>query len=332
MNAAAALRNEIVRHSQLSFQRLNIGGIPTSKWPNLKPFKAVDYAEYLSKMQATKEELGPSYDNTYDVEKNYKPPMSGGEKLSRMFTTFPLRDPAYLVVIFFIIGSIDFTINGAIGLIPIINPEGASPELMAVWFPTTIFIGAGFFLFAGILDLLGAFNAENGLMEITKNSNGGKDLTHRPALLGSKEWSWGTNGRFMKLLKSDVAFQSGFSQFLAGLIFTISAFTTIPGLFDPMSPSFPLIAFFPQVVGGFMFFAANAVLAYVEQDHFWGFKPFSANWQSGFLGAGGGLGFMMGGLLLLLSDFPGAAWASMIGSVSFLLGSIAGWYSVMEMV
>lgn len=113
---------------------------------------------------------------------------------------------------------------------------------------------------------------------------------------------------------------------------TIAAFATVPGLIDPTSSLFPLIAFFPQVVGGGVFWIANAVLMFAEQDNVWGFKLNSAKWQSAFLGSSGGFGFMLTGLLLLIGDFSGAAWASLIGSIAFLLGSIAGWYDIMQLV
>lgn len=333
MNASATIRNDFIRASRLSFQHGSIGEIPTTRWPNLQPakitFTLVDYAEYHAKMKAVKIEEGPIYDNTCDIE---DPEMGKTEKLAKMFTEFSLRDPAYLVTILFLIGSILFLVNSIFGLIPFAAPELAFAGLMTIAFPVTIFVGASAFLIAGIIDLLGAFNAENGVMEIAKTQDGAARLEHQPALLGSEEWSWSACGRFRKLLRTDPAFQAGFFQFCGGLVLSVSAWTTIPGLIDPKADYFPLLAFVPQVIGGAMIFIGNLVVMFAEQDRWWKPKVTDAGWQGALWGGLGGFGFMWSGIFLLVADFVLAAWASFAGSVAFLLGSVLVWYDTMEVV
>ncbi|PVH99291.1 hypothetical protein DM02DRAFT_615152 [Periconia macrospinosa] len=333
MNASATMRNAFIGTSRLSFCQANIGGNPSTRWPNRQPadpdFEAVDYVEYKASMRAVKIEEGPIYDNTCDVKDRG---MGKAAKLGKMFTQFPIRDPPYLVSILFFIGSLIFIANSVFGLIPFIAPQWEFPHLMDIFYPVTIFVAASTYFAAGIIDMLGAFNAENGIMEIAKNKRGVPVLEHQPALLGSEEWSWSTCGRFRKLMRSDPNFQAGFFMFCGGMVLNIGAYPTIPGLMDPNSAYFPYLAFVTLIVGGWIVFVANSVAMFAKQKRWWRLKVTDAGWQGRLWFGLGGIGFMLTGVFLLLAESVMAAWVSLAGNACLLLGSIIVWYDTMEVV
>ena len=258
--------------------------------------------------------------------------LSVGQKWKRLFTEFPYRDPTWLVAIVFVIGSIDFTINAFFILLPMLEPSTAFETLPTVAIPATIFIGAFMFTAAGILDMFGSFNADGGLFQIANSEGGGKRLRHKPSLLGSDGWMWRPTWRkFKELLLTNKPFQAGLMQLFGGVILTISAFAGFPGFLDPTSPVFPVVVFAPQVFGGFLFFLANAMLVIgCEQDRWWRPKPLSASWQAAFQNSIGGLGFALTGVFLLQDRALESAIATFVGSWAFLIGSLLGWYAIMD--
>lgn len=280
MNTSASVRAEYLRASRLSFHNGRISQM--SPWPNFTP---VDWPSYREKCEEERATVDPIYDprvleDTPFGRFNDVTELSPRDRIKRMFTTFPYRDASWLTAIIFVLGSVDFIINAFFGLLPLVAPDTAFETEAIIAVPATIFIGAFMFLSAGILDLFGAFNADRGIIEISKDSDEkNTPSNHRPALLGGTNWVWiPPSGRFTELLLNSRPFQAGLVQLFGGIILTISAVTGVPGLLDPMDPNFPLLVFGPQVIGGLMFLIANIYLAFSEQNYWWQPKPFDAKW------------------------------------------------------
>jgi hypothetical protein len=113
------------------------------------------------------------------------------------------------------------------------------------------------------------------------------------------------------------------------MVLSVSGIAGIPGIVDPMSPIFPILVFWPQVIGGSMFFLANLVLVFCEQERWYKPDPMSAMWQGAFQSAVGGFGFMITGVFLLQGAFLEGGVAGLLGSWTFLIGSLIQWYVLM---
>ncbi|TLD21049.1 hypothetical protein PspLS_09257 [Pyricularia sp. CBS 133598] len=252
-------------------------------------------------------------------------------RIVRMFTIFPYRDMSWVVNMGFVTGSIIFVINAILGVLPIIDPTLAFPTLTTVALPTTILMGACFFLVSGCLGFVAAFNANRGTVEVPiKGAMSGAN--YRPALIGSESWVWIPSGPDFAKIAQTFPFQAGVFQLTGGMILSISAFAGIPGLLNPEEnlTLFQGLVFLPQVIGGSMFVFANIVLTIFVQDRWYKPKPSSADWQGGFWNAVGSTGFAITGVLLLLGDNNGAGWTSLYGSTAFLMGSVIQLYALME--
>ncbi|KAF2727644.1 hypothetical protein EJ04DRAFT_517135 [Polyplosphaeria fusca] len=332
MNTSASIRSEFVRTSLILLDPANSRELrqsfnPTeiSQYKDRKTFTAVDLEAYREKWATERDTKGGIYDTT-DVEKDQAVEvheLAPGERIRRMSTTFPWRDPSWLVAIMFVSGSLTFTINAFFGLLPLLDPATAFPTLTTLALPTTIMIGAAFFNTAGFVDVFGAFNADRGAFVAVRDPTGAlRAPEHKAALIGSENWVWrAPPGKFGELLSTNRSFQAGMLQILGGLILTISAFAGLPGVLDPMDSLFALLVFWPQVVGGSLFWYANAILTVHEQETWWKPKPLDPNWFGPFLNMVGGFGFAITGVFLLQSAFLEAAVAAFVGSWSFLLGA-----------
>jgi hypothetical protein len=253
------------------------------------------------------------------------------KRLKTMFTVFPYRDPIYLVAILFLLGSIVLVINAFFDLLPRTNPLTAFETEETVAVPTTVLIGSILFFVAGVFDTFGALNADAGSLEMIKSE--GK-MTYRPALLGTPEFKWlPSYTKLRDLAFNNLAFQAGLIVLFGGVIFMFAGIVDFPGLVAESSFT-ALIVFGPQVIHGFLFFIANAMLAVSEQERWWKPKVADPDWQGAFLNAVGGFGFMMAGIFLFQegegSEDAKAAVAAMVGSFAFLFGSLGRWYVVME--
>jgi hypothetical protein len=140
----------------------------------------------------------------YDTE---RPSITSREKLRRMFTIFPYRDPTYLVTIVFAVDRFILVISALLDLVSRTVPQTAftkdvieklhrreeSKEDKAIAdmisVATTILLGSIFFFVAGILDTFGALNTDRSHLETAKGAEGTTQQGYKPAILGSKDWA-----------------------------------------------------------------------------------------------------------------------------------------------
>jgi len=310
----------------------------------LKGFVQVNHIEYREKchMERTAPQL------CYDVEKNadtdqayidnrYLDVQSTFEwsesspsvriRLKKMVTTFPYRDPIYIVAIVFLLGSIDLVINAFFDLLPRTIPSTSFETAETVAVPTTVLIGSVLFFAAGVFDTFGALNADSG----TLKEDDGK-VTYRPALLGSPEFKWvPSSKKFFDMSMNSLAFQAGLIVLFGGVIFMFAGIVDFPGVIPKEDNAFfGLVVFGPQIIHGALFFVANIMLAVSEQECWYVLDIYDADWQGAVLNAIGGFAFMVAGFFLFGKYEVQAAVAAMVGSWAFLIGSLMRWYVVME--
>lgn len=249
-------------------------------------------------------------------------------RVRKMYTIFPYRDPIWLVAVVFAIGSLDLVINACFDLIPQLNPDLQFETNETIAIPTTVLIGSIFFFVAGIFDTFGALNADRGTIHTDKET---QKVTYRPALLGSPEFKWIPSWvKLWNLTMTNLAFQAGLIVLFGGVIFMFAGIVDYPELISEEAPLFATIVFGPQIIHGALFFIANGMLAYSEQERWYKPKWWDADWQGAFLNTVGGFGFMMAGLFLFSENRIAAAVSALLGSWAFLIGSLIRWYVVME--
>ncbi|PSN75526.1 hypothetical protein BS50DRAFT_42541 [Corynespora cassiicola Philippines] len=358
MNASATIRSNYVRQSRILIQPLPFAAVTPipeiePRPPNqakLRDFKPLNYAEHRERCHRerfegtvafdvhTNSDTDLSYiDDRYLEDQSYME--LDGEKdtfrqrVKKMFTVFPYRDPIYLVAIIFTLGSLDLVINAFFDLIPRAVPGVIFENEKEIASPSTILIGAIFFFVAGIFDIFGALNADAGTMESDKEAG---NVKYRPALLGSPGFKWiPPREKFLELLLGNLAFQAGLLVLFGGVIFLFAGVVDFPGVVPEELPDFAVIVFGPQVIHGFLFFVANLLLALFDQEKWYKPAYWDPEWQGAALNTIGGFGFMVVGLELFnrgeveVAEFR-AAVAAMVGSWAFFIGSLVRLYSVME--
>ncbi|KAK2031351.1 hypothetical protein LX32DRAFT_613817 [Colletotrichum zoysiae] len=296
--------------------------------------QTLDYLEYQTRCAVERENTVYPPTKEYSLENStVEVQGSRSTQASRMLTIYPFKDMNWVVTMIFVVGSIVFVINAALGLLPFIDQALAFPTLATVALPSTILIGASMFLTGGMLGVFAAFNADRGILEKTgdKSVEGGATVIYRPALIGSPAWVWIPGAADAAAVFRTLPFQAGLMQLLGGSILSISAVAGIPGLLDPNDLALTqTLVFLPQVIGGSMFFVANFALLIFAQDVWYKPKFGSGEWQGALWNAFGSTGFALTGVLLLQGDFLGASVMSFAGSFSFLVGSIIQWYVLME--
>jgi hypothetical protein len=345
MNASATIRASYVRQTRMSIAPSHPFSIPNTTnnfeprpplHEELKDFAQVDHVEYRERCHS--ERTAPHI--CFDIERNAdvnsaytsnrhideqshvewpETGVSASTCLKKMLTTFPIRDPIYLVTIIFLLGSIDLVINAFFDLLPRTNPSTFFETEEAIAMPTTVLLGSIFFLVAGILDTFSALDADAGTMK--------DDGVYRPALLGSEDFRWiSAREKVLELAMNNLAFQAGLFVLFGGVVFMFAGIVDFPGVVrEENNPLFGVVVFGPQVVHGALFFVANAMLALSEQERWYKLKLRNADWQSAMLNAVGGFGFMMAGFFLFQKEELRAAVAAMIGSWAFLVGSLIRW-------
>lgn len=341
MNASATIRTAYVRASvmhmrppEMPVSTLNRRPINSEK---LRGFQKVDHLQHreeCEKVRATMTmedfELEPStVVNNYQSFMEFDEEESVRSRIRKMFTIFPYRDPIYLVAIVFVLGSLDLVINAFFDLLPRVAPETKFETEETVAVPTTVLIGSILFFAAGIFDIIGALNADRGTLETSKEDLSA--VTYKPALLGSSEFKWlPSKTKFMELATTNLAFQAGLIVLFGGVVFMFAGIVDFPGIVPEKSPQFASIVFGPQVIHGFLFLVANAMLAISEQDKWYLPKITHPDWLGAFLNATGGFYFMIAGFFFFQKNDLAAAVAAMVGSWAFLTGSLVRWYVVME--
>ncbi|KAL8420753.1 hypothetical protein RB594_003525 [Gaeumannomyces avenae] len=302
----------------------------------------LQYLEYKTKCEWERERGATSVTINNDTDSIYDPKgevlqidveASTAGRISRMFTIFPYRDANWVVAIAFVLGSISFTVNAFLGMLPVwYDPTTLGPEI-ATATVATLDGGSGLFVAAGMLAIISALNADRGTLEAPKkNKEGVVVVKYRPALLGSPSWSWAPPAAQCAAIASTLPFQTGAFQMLGGIILSTSAVASFPGVLNPQENFFlfQMLVFLPLIIGGSMFFLANIALMIYIQDVWYKPKPSSADWLGTFWNMSASTGFALTGILLIMGDSSGAAYASLYGSLLFLWGSITQLYSLME--
>jgi hypothetical protein len=298
----------------------------------LKDFVHVNHIEHREKCHA---------ERTWDIEKHagvhIDHPQSTFEwpdetssvrvRLKKMLTTFPYRDPIYLVAIVFLLGSIALVINAFLDLVPRVLPGTAFETTESVAVPTTVLIGSILFFAAGIFDTFGALNADAGTLKEVDGK-----ITYRPALLGSAEFKWvPAKQKLLDLSVNNLAFQAGLLVLFGGVIFMFGGIVDFPGVIpEEDNPFFELVVFGPQIIHGALFFVANILLAVSELESWYKPDIWDADWQGAVVNAVGGFGFMVAGYFMVQKAEVMAAVASLVGGCAFVGGSVIRWYVVME--
>jgi hypothetical protein len=340
MNASATIRASYIRATRMSmalppsFNVMNpIADLESrpAQPEKLKNFTAVNHIEHRENCERERSGSCVSFDanaDTYTSFSGLADDEPFARRLKKMFTVFPYRDPIWLVAVVFALGSLDLVLNAFFDLLPRTIPasEFETEETVAV--PTTVLIGSILFFAAGIFDTFGALNADRGTLETSKLDH---HVSYRPALLGTPEFKWiPSRVKFYDLVMTNVAFQAGLIVLFGGIIFMFAGIVDFPGVVSEENPLFESIVFGPQVVHGALFFLANAMLAFSEQEKWYIPKIRDADWQGAVLNTIGGFGFMMAGLFLFGGDEVAAAISALVGSWAFLIGSLIRWYLVME--
>jgi hypothetical protein len=346
MNASATIRASYIRQTRMSFieplpRPLSIPDTIPDLDPRpaydekLKDLEIVNHIEYRQQCHSERTAAHVHFDleknadtdqayidHRYLEDESWDPPAK--VRLKRIFTTFPYRDPIYLVALIFLLGSVDLVINAFFDLLPRTIPSSKFETEESVAVPTTVLIGSIFFFAAGILDTFGALNADAGSMK--------EDGVFKPALLGSKEFKWlPSKQKVVDLTLNNLAFQAGLIVLFGGVVFMFAGIADFPGIVqEEDNPAFGLVVFGPQVIHGALFFVANVMLAVSEQEKWWIPKVRDADWQGAFLNSVGGFAFMMAGFFLFRKEEESAGVAAMAGSWAFLLGSAIRLWVVME--
>jgi hypothetical protein len=360
MNASATIRASYIRHERLSLahQHPRPHSI-TDTTRDLEPRPAhdeklnditpVNHLEYREKCRVERTAPNLCFDlekhanihqtyvdnrpldndvNDDDDDLNY-PPIR--VRLKKLFTTFPYRDPIYLVALIFLFGSIVLVLNATFELLPHLYPDTEFKHEETTAVPTTLLIGSILFFVAGILDTICALNIDAGRIESLSKLEGSK-VVYKPALLGSRNFTWVPSfKKFARLTINSLAFQAGLIVLLGGVVFMFGGIVDFPGVIpEEDNPFFGLVVFGPQVVHGALFFVANVMLALSEQEKWYKLNIWHADWISAILNAVGGFGFMVAGLFLLEGAKTSAGVGALVGSCAFLVGSTVRMVVVME--
>lgn len=330
MNSSSALRNSVYGLDGRQELTLGLPARPKArdaldpadaeaqaKVVRRRTFVPIAYPEYSTSCRD--EKVVELEDHIFDVEVTADP-LTVGQQTIRMLTYYPWRDMNWLVAMGFVVGSISFTINAVLGMLPAFDPASVTQEVKDATLYTLLF-GAVLFVVGGLLALPAVWN--------TEAQSVGKML-YKPVLLGSPQWAWlPTGAQFGRLIRT-VPFQTGLVQLSGGFILSASIPTAFPGVLDPEDLlSFQLFAAGPLALGGSLFFVANVTLTFWLQERWFRPKWGVAAWQGAFWSTIGSANFAMTGFALLIGDFVTAAVATLIGSVAFLMGAVFQLFDIM---
>lgn len=356
MNASATVRASYVRQARISIIGHPVVALRpcSADQDKLQSIVRVDHIDY--RQQCDRERTGQPV--LFDVEKdvitketcveNSYPDRSDAEsimeweedssvrvRLKKMVTVFPYRDPIYLVAIIFLIGSIALVGSALFELLPLLTPASFEEGQDEIGVPITLLLGAVLFFVAGIFDTFGALNADRGTIGTSKFDP--TKVRYRPALVGTAEFRWvPPSEKVWDLTMNSLPFQAGLLVLFGGVIFVFAGILDFPGVVSQEDPLFSSIVFGPQVVHGLIFFVANAMLAFSEQEQWYRPKFADPDWLSAMLNTIGGLAFMIAGISMFMRGEYGSqgeqqgSIAAMIGSLAFLIGSVVRWYVVLE--
>jgi hypothetical protein len=292
--------------------------------------------------------------------------------LWRMLTYYPIWDISFDVAYIFTIGSVIWVINAFFVWLPVVRPETEFKNEELYGGGITAFIGATVFEMGSVLLMLEAVNenrtgcfgwgVEHAISD-GKEEDGDSDTVLRPSrshcthhhtnkrnLVGSaasttksndkdstKSWVWWPSTHDLKThyLRS-LGFLASLSQLLGASIFWIAGLTALPGIYNHLTPSRPLLIVFywlPQIIGG-LGFIISGTLFMLETQSKW-YKPAfgTLGWWIGLWNLVGGVGFT----ICPCFGLDESSWAqyqaglsTFWGSWAFLVGSGVQWYESLE--
>jgi hypothetical protein len=151
----------------------------------------------------------------------------------------------------------------------------------------------------------------------------------------TKGWIWWPTSKALRThyLRS-IGFLASLILFISATVFFVSGLTSLPGIFNRMTPA-ETIAFFwvPQVIGGVGFVISGWMFMVETQRHWWEPAFDTLGWHVGFWNLLGGVGFLISPCF----GFNSRPWAqyqaclaTLWGSWAFLIGSVVQWYECLE--
>ncbi|KAL8386973.1 hypothetical protein RB595_010254 [Gaeumannomyces hyphopodioides] len=313
-------------------------GFEQPQQPPPRLIQVVDYMSYKAQCERERQQAAAAVDlyknSNASGDSLGKPPAKfyveieegGRGRIVRMFTVFPVRDINWVVTVMFIFGSASFVTSATFGLVPVFFPSLAFPEIGTLAVPGFLACGSVTFTIAGVLGMIGAFNANRGTVEVQKDGV----ATYRPALIGSESWVWApTKEEFAALFKS-IPFPASLVSWISGLFFLVATISNQPGVMDKTSAAWKILVPTQQVIGGVLLFLANVSVIFVIQEKWYKPKLSSPDWLGTFLNIVGSTGFALIGILTLAGDASGPGFTYWYGAMAFLIGTLIGLYGLME--
>jgi hypothetical protein len=153
----------------------------------------------------------------------------------------------------------------------------------------------------------------------------------------AKSWIWWPSNHDLKShYLHSLGFLASLSQLLGASIFWIAGLTALPGIYNHLTPSRPLIIIFywlPQIVGGLGFIISGTLFMLECQSKWYLPAPKTLGWWIGLWNLVGGVGFT----ICPCFGLDEASWAqyqaglsTFWGSWAFLVGSGVQWYESLE--
>ncbi|RMY57547.1 hypothetical protein D0863_12600 [Hortaea werneckii] len=147
-----------------------------------------------------------------------------------------------------------------------------------------------------------------------------------------RSWTWWPS---MQELRThyihDIGFIACSSLTFGTTVFWISGFTSLPGIYNYLSPQVVLdgVYWVPQVIGGILFIFSGLLFTIETQRQWWKPAPHVLGWHVGFWNTVGGIGFTLCPIFGFSASHWGlyqASCSTFWGSFSFLIGSTIQWY------
>ncbi|KXT15441.1 hypothetical protein AC579_10600 [Pseudocercospora musae] len=273
------------------------------------------------------------------------PPRSGSWRairtgIKRMVTVGPLTNISWWVAIIFTIGSVLWILSATFNLF---GDDG----LKLYGGGITAFIGSVVFVIGNVFLFLESFNDNRvgcfgwevqPVADRNLNKDGNEKVSWKLRPVGPnckhehhhrsevKSWVW--------LPKYEIGFIAAAIQVVSALIFFISGFASIPGIFDHLTTPLKYgLYWVPKLLASCGFVAAGLLYTIETQKKWWKPAPRSLGWHIGLSKTIGAMGF----LLLTCFGLKQAQWAQyhstvhcLWGSGAFLISSILRWYECLE--
>lgn len=133
-----------------------------------------------------------------------------------------------------------------------------------------------------------------------------------------------------------LSFLASLTQLLAASIFWVAGLTSLPGIYNHMSPTITIVFYWtPQIIGGLGFILSGTLFMLETQSHWYKPAPGTLGWWVGAWNLVGGVGFTL--CPAFGYDSASNSWAqyqaclsTFWGSWAFLVGSVLQWYESLD--